>query len=355
MKRSSKDARGVRSERPWRSGVVERSVARQDQFGVECTEIIEACSGSSRVGSVWKTHGMSCGVLSRWLSTTRVTRASPVSSVLLCGRQEHVWPIVWPGEHPTFGLLGTSTTSSAHVTTDLSCGACVAPTLRSQVRKLHVPSFQRGHCECFNSWPISSPVAIGPSISLTWTWAPVALASAATLMGSVWAWVKMIASTSSSFMPIEARPCSSLGNSLEHPSSATVVGFVHFRLSMCIGLSRPTLWIDRRGWGRPRQFDVHAVLDALVQLFWDRGFEAVSLNDIVATAKLNRSSLYTTFGTKDQMFFAAVDRYLADRSATLDEALGGKGVSRTSANFSRRCEPGSPPTAAAEVASRSTR
>lgn len=92
-----------------------------------------------------------------------------------------------------------------------------------------------------------------------------------------------------------------------------------------------------------------------MQLFWDRGFEAVSLNDIVATEKLNRSSLYTTFGTKDQMFFAAVDRYLADRSATLDEALGGKGVSRTSANFSRRCEPGSPPTAAAEVASRSTR
>jgi TetR/AcrR family transcriptional repressor of nem operon len=79
---------------------------------------------------------------------------------------------------------------------------------------------------------------------------------------------------------------------------------------------------ERRGRGRPRQFDEDDVLDALVQLFWERGFEAASLNDIVAAAELNRSSLYKTFGTKDQVFFAAIDRYLADRLAALDETLG---------------------------------
>ena len=82
---------------------------------------------------------------------------------------------------------------------------------------------------------------------------------------------------------------------------------------------------ERRGRGRPRQFDEDDVLDALVQLFWDRGFEAASLNDIVAAADLNRSSLYKAFGTKDQVFFTAIDRYLADRLAMLDEVLGREG------------------------------
>jgi TetR/AcrR family transcriptional repressor of nem operon len=82
---------------------------------------------------------------------------------------------------------------------------------------------------------------------------------------------------------------------------------------------------EQRGRGRPRQFDEDDVLDALVQLFWERGFEAASLNDIVAAANLNRSSLYKTFGTKDQVFFAAIDRYLADRLAGLDETLDREG------------------------------
>lgn len=82
---------------------------------------------------------------------------------------------------------------------------------------------------------------------------------------------------------------------------------------------------ERRGRGRPRQFDEDDVLDALVQLFWDRGFEAASLTDMVAAADLNRSSLYKAFGSKDQVFFAAIDRYLADRLATLDGILGREG------------------------------
>ena len=82
---------------------------------------------------------------------------------------------------------------------------------------------------------------------------------------------------------------------------------------------------ERRGRGRPRQFDEDEVLDALVELFWDRGFEAASLNEIVAAANLNRSSLYNAFGSKDEVYFAAVDRYLADRAAGLADALGGEG------------------------------
>ena len=82
---------------------------------------------------------------------------------------------------------------------------------------------------------------------------------------------------------------------------------------------------ETRGRGRPRQFDEDEVLDALVQLFWNRGFDDASLNEIVAAAGLNKSSLYNTFGSKDEVFFAVLDRYLDYREMMLDEMFAGDG------------------------------
>ena len=82
---------------------------------------------------------------------------------------------------------------------------------------------------------------------------------------------------------------------------------------------------EARGRGRPRQFDEDQVLDALVQLFWDKGYEDASLQEIVDAAGLNKSSLYNAFGSKDEIFFAAVERYMALREAMLDEAFTADG------------------------------
>jgi TetR/AcrR family transcriptional repressor of nem operon len=82
---------------------------------------------------------------------------------------------------------------------------------------------------------------------------------------------------------------------------------------------------DVRGRGRPRQFDENEVLDSIIELFWDRGFENASLSDIVEAAGLNKSSLYNTFGSKDELFFAAIDRYMNYRKTMLDESLSGDG------------------------------
>ena len=71
--------------------------------------------------------------------------------------------------------------------------------------------------------------------------------------------------------------------------------------------------------GRPREFDADAVLDALVELFWEQGFEATSVTDIVEATGLNKSSLYNAFGSKDELFQRVLDRYLAGRQAMLDE------------------------------------
>ncbi len=72
-----------------------------------------------------------------------------------------------------------------------------------------------------------------------------------------------------------------------------------------------------RGRGRPRTFDEEAVLDALTALFWRQGFEATSVADITAEAGLNTSSLYNTFGSKQDLFDRILDRYVAARMDVL--------------------------------------
>ena len=65
----------------------------------------------------------------------------------------------------------------------------------------------------------------------------------------------------------------------------------------------------RRPRGRPRSFDRDAALDAAMQVFWAKGFEAASLADLTKAMGINPPSLYATFGDKEKLFLEAVDRY----------------------------------------------
>ncbi|WP_437937584.1 TetR/AcrR family transcriptional regulator [Sorangium sp. So ce341] len=69
----------------------------------------------------------------------------------------------------------------------------------------------------------------------------------------------------------------------------------------------------QRGRGRPRGFDQEAALERAMVLFWERGYEGASLDELSAAMGISPSSLYATFGGKEQLFRAAVDRYLAGR------------------------------------------
>ena len=60
---------------------------------------------------------------------------------------------------------------------------------------------------------------------------------------------------------------------------------------------------------RTKSFDPDAVLDKAVEVFWSRGFEAASVEDLVAGTGINRASLYGTFGDKKDLFLKAIDRY----------------------------------------------
>lgn len=60
---------------------------------------------------------------------------------------------------------------------------------------------------------------------------------------------------------------------------------------------------------RPKEFDPDQALDRAVELFWRKGYEATSVQDLVETLGINRSSLYGTFGDKHALYLAAIDRY----------------------------------------------
>ncbi|GAA1087641.1 TetR/AcrR family transcriptional regulator [Nocardiopsis composta] len=61
--------------------------------------------------------------------------------------------------------------------------------------------------------------------------------------------------------------------------------------------------------GRPRAFDRDAALAAAVRLFWERGYEAVSLSDLTAAMGIRTGSLYAAFGDKKKLFTEAVQAY----------------------------------------------
>jgi TetR/AcrR family transcriptional repressor of nem operon len=61
---------------------------------------------------------------------------------------------------------------------------------------------------------------------------------------------------------------------------------------------------------RPREFDETAALDAAMECFWRRGYEATSLRDLTASMGLTAPSVYNAFGDKQKLFSRALDRYL---------------------------------------------
>jgi AcrR family transcriptional regulator len=64
--------------------------------------------------------------------------------------------------------------------------------------------------------------------------------------------------------------------------------------------------------GRHKGYDRDHALEAARDLFWERGYEATSITELEQRTGLNRSSLYQEFGSKHELFEAALECY-ADR------------------------------------------
>jgi TetR/AcrR family transcriptional repressor of nem operon len=66
--------------------------------------------------------------------------------------------------------------------------------------------------------------------------------------------------------------------------------------------------------GRPPEFDRDVILDRAMRVFWAQGYEATSVDRLVARLGIQRGSLYGAFGDKRTLFLAALDHY--DRTMT---------------------------------------
>ena len=73
--------------------------------------------------------------------------------------------------------------------------------------------------------------------------------------------------------------------------------------------------------GRPRAFDVDDALEGALKVFWRKGYEGTSLDDLTDAMKINRPSLYAAFGNKENLFRRALDRYSTGPAAHTCAAL----------------------------------
>lgn len=77
--------------------------------------------------------------------------------------------------------------------------------------------------------------------------------------------------------------------------------------------------------GRPYEFDREETLSKAMNLFWEKGYKATSIQDLVDTMGIKRGSIYNTFGDKHSLFIEAVKLYaeqVTDNTIAVLEAEG---------------------------------
>src|SRR5271166_1058685 len=73
--------------------------------------------------------------------------------------------------------------------------------------------------------------------------------------------------------------------------------------------------------GRPRSFNESAALEKAIQVFWFKGYDGVTIDDLVAGMGVGRPSLYSIFGDKRTIFLRVLHAYAERKGAGAAEAL----------------------------------
>lgn len=80
--------------------------------------------------------------------------------------------------------------------------------------------------------------------------------------------------------------------------------------------------------GRPREFDRDAALEAAMFLFWRKGFEAASMHDLCDAMGVRSPSLYAAFESKEALYLAAFEHYVATEGQAVWDKLGDGATAR---------------------------
>jgi len=73
--------------------------------------------------------------------------------------------------------------------------------------------------------------------------------------------------------------------------------------------------------GRPRNFDETGALAKATQVFWSKGYDGVTIDDLVAGMGVGRPSLYAVFGDKRAIFLRVLRAYAEQKGASAAKAL----------------------------------
>src|SRR5581483_7587401 len=83
---------------------------------------------------------------------------------------------------------------------------------------------------------------------------------------------------------------------------------------------------------RPREFDIDEALERAMAVFWAKGYEGASLQDLLKAMRIARGSLYKAFHDKRHIYLAALDHYdrtvVEENVERLRDGQGGDGARR---------------------------
>lgn len=83
---------------------------------------------------------------------------------------------------------------------------------------------------------------------------------------------------------------------------------------------------------RPREFDIDEALERAMNVFWAKGYEGASLQDLLDAMNIARGSLYKAFRDKHSIYLAALDLYdrteIQEAVAALRDGTAGDGATR---------------------------
>lgn len=74
--------------------------------------------------------------------------------------------------------------------------------------------------------------------------------------------------------------------------------------------------------GRPREFDIDLAIFKASELFWRKGFDHTSVQDLTEAMGIAPPSFYAAFGNKEALFLRVVEAYQKTQAELLVDALG---------------------------------
>jgi TetR/AcrR family transcriptional repressor of nem operon len=71
---------------------------------------------------------------------------------------------------------------------------------------------------------------------------------------------------------------------------------------------------------RPKFFDEKEALAKAVAIFWHKGYNGTSMQDLIDGLDISRSSLYDTYGNKHALFLKSLESYISETTTKMNAA-----------------------------------